>query len=195
MGDSMSAIVLSGDTSGTITLDAPAVAGTNTINLPAATGTLALTGAAVTRSQLPVGSVLQVVNSAFSTGISSSSSTLSDTGLTATITPTSATSKILVLVDLNGCGKDTGNTYMRTALLRGATNIAFLGVFEGYTGNSSSTFYGNISTNYLDSPATTSATTYKIQYSSVSNVATVYINTGQGGSLPTSTMTLLEIAA
>jgi hypothetical protein len=48
MGDSMSAIVLSGDTSGTITLDAPAIAGTNTINLPASTGTLALT------SQLPV---------------------------------------------------------------------------------------------------------------------------------------------
>jgi hypothetical protein len=136
-----------------------------------------------------------LVNSAFSTGIVSSSSTLADTGLTATITPTSATSKILVLVDLNGCGKDTGNTYMRTALLRGATTLSFLGVFEGYTGGSGSTFYGNISTNYLDSPATTSATTYKIQYSSVSNVASVYINTGQGGSYPTSTLTLMEIAA
>jgi hypothetical protein len=47
MGDSMS-IVLAGSTSGTITLQEPAVAGTNTLNLPAATGTLALT------SQLPV---------------------------------------------------------------------------------------------------------------------------------------------
>lgn len=48
MGDSMSSIVVSGDTSGAITLAAPAVSGTNTITLPASTGTVALT------SQLPV---------------------------------------------------------------------------------------------------------------------------------------------
>jgi hypothetical protein len=48
MGGAMSSIVVSGDTSGTITIAAPAVAGTNTISLPASTGTVALT------SQLPV---------------------------------------------------------------------------------------------------------------------------------------------
>jgi hypothetical protein len=48
MGDSMSSIIVSGDTSGAITIAAPAVSGTNTLTLPAATGTVALT------SQLPV---------------------------------------------------------------------------------------------------------------------------------------------
>ena len=154
-----------------------------------------ITSGTLAVGRLPVGSVLQVVNGSNSTQITSSSSTLADTGLTATITPTSATSKILVLVNLNGCGKDTGNTWLRTALLRGASIIINLGVFEGYTAGSGSAFFGNISTNYLDSPANTSAITYKIQFASVSNVATVYINTQQGGNNATSTMTLLEIAA
>jgi hypothetical protein len=48
VGGSMSSVVISGDTSGAITLSAPAVAGTNTLTLPASTGTVALT------SQLPV---------------------------------------------------------------------------------------------------------------------------------------------
>jgi hypothetical protein len=42
----MSSVVISGDTSGAITLAAPAVAGTNTINLPAATGTVMVNGPA-----------------------------------------------------------------------------------------------------------------------------------------------------
>ena len=180
-------LILNGSTSGAITLIANATAGTNTITLPAKTGTILTTASA--------GSVLQVVNATYATQTTSSSSTLADTGLTATITPTSATSKILVLVDLNGCGKDTGNTWLRTALLRGASIIINLGVFEGYTAGSGSSFFGNISTNYLDSPANTSAITYKIQFASVSNVATVYINTQQGGNVATSTITLLEIAA
>jgi hypothetical protein len=44
MGDSMSSIVISGDTSGAITLAAPAVAGTNTVTLPAAAGTVQVSG-------------------------------------------------------------------------------------------------------------------------------------------------------
>jgi len=44
MGGSMSSVVISGDTSGAITLAAPAVAGTNTINLPAAAGTVMVSG-------------------------------------------------------------------------------------------------------------------------------------------------------
>ena len=44
MGDSMSSVVISGDTSGAITLSAPAVSGTNTATLPAATGTVMVSG-------------------------------------------------------------------------------------------------------------------------------------------------------
>jgi hypothetical protein len=52
MGGVMSSIVISGDTSGTITIAAPAVAGTNTLTLPAATGTVALTSSLPSSSQL-----------------------------------------------------------------------------------------------------------------------------------------------
>ena len=44
MGDSMSSMVLSGDTSGTVTVTVPAVAGTNTVTIPAATGTVMVSG-------------------------------------------------------------------------------------------------------------------------------------------------------
>jgi len=54
MGGSMSSLVISGDTSGAITLQAPSVAGTNTLTLPAATGTIALTSGSQTFTNLTV---------------------------------------------------------------------------------------------------------------------------------------------
>ena len=69
---------------------------------------VAVTG--LSKASLPTGSVLQVVNATYSTYTTTSSSTFADTGLTATITPTSATSKILVLLNVNGVAKETGNT-------------------------------------------------------------------------------------
>jgi len=179
-------LILNGSTSGAITLAANATAGTNTLTIPAKTGTLL--------TNVSTGTVLQVINATYATQITSSSSTLADTGLTATITPSSASNKILCIVDINGCGKDTGDTWLRTALLRGVSIISYLGAFDGYTGGSGNAFFGSISTNYLDSPATTSATTYKIQFASVQNIAKVYINTAQGGFTPTSTITLMEVA-
>ena len=119
----MSSIVVSGDTSGAITIAAPAVAGTNTLTLPASTGTVALTGAAVTYSQLPTGTVLQVVNATYTPLTGTSSSTFSDTGLTATITPKFTTSKILILITHAGSRKNTNITTLSTRLLRGSTVI------------------------------------------------------------------------
>jgi hypothetical protein len=205
----MSSIVISGDTSGTITLAAPAVAGSNTLTLPLATDTLVgkattdtLTNKSIAATQLtgtiaaaalPAGSVLQVVNGTYSTQTSSSSSTFADTGLTATITPTSASSQILVLVNQTGCGKQTSNTYLQLRLLRGATVISN---FEQLAGNTSSTtqnFFGSSSVCYLDSPATTSATTYKTQLASGGNAAVVYTQV-LVGIASMSTITLMEIA-
>lgn len=60
----MSAIIISGDSSGTITLDAPAVAGTNTLTLPAATGTVALTTDAIVKKHLITSSSNVTLNSA-----------------------------------------------------------------------------------------------------------------------------------
>ena len=185
----MSSMVLSGDTSGTVTVTVPAVAGTNTITLPASTGTVVTTGSPQS------GGVIQVVSANYSTNTSTSSSTFSDTGLTASITPKFSTSKILVMVCLSTPEKNSGNTSMKSQLLRGASVICYMTDIAQYNGVTTNNLGGYLSVNYLDSPATTSATTYKVQFASQANVAAVAINGTFGGGTPVSTITLMEIAA
>ena len=177
-------IVLVGSTSGSITLQEPAVAGTTVLDLPAVSGTI------LTTTSPKAGNVIQVVNASTNSAVINTSATYADTGLTATITPTSATSKILVLADLNGVGK-TADTAVQVRLLRNGTQIVFLEDLATYTATSSTNEVGSVSTNYLDSPATTSALTYKVQFANRS--ATGNVNAQWNGG--TSTITLLEIAA
>ena len=197
MGGIMS-IILQGSTSGSITLQEPAVAGTTVLDLPAVSGTILTTassGQSIPSAALPTGSVLQVVSAVLSTEVSSSSNTLIDTGLTASITPTSSSSKILVIAQLNCCGKQTNNTYIEANLLRGSTVIQRMERLGGYNNGTSPNFIGSISSTYLDSPATTSSTTYKVQFRSAANSAIVFINATSGGNTGESTITLMEIAA
>jgi hypothetical protein len=138
------------------------------------------------------GKVLQVVMGTFSTEASSSSSTYADTGLTATITPSSTTSKILVLVAQNGVTKDISDTGATFRLLRGATGISDFQFAAAYTNSASGhNSIGSVSVNYLDSPSTTSATTYKTQFLSFNNTARVRI---QWNNIM-STIILMEIGA
>jgi hypothetical protein len=141
--------------------------------------------------QASAGKVLQVVNAQYSTAASSSSNVMADTGLTATITPRFATSTILVLVHQVGLAKTTGNTGLNIQLVRGASTVlSAIENFTGYTTNSNTIYFGGTGMTYLDSPATTSATTYKTQFSSGSNIALVQVNSGANSSI-----TLLEIGA
>ena len=138
--------------------------------------------------------VLQVVQGTFNGVVSSSSSTFADVGLSASITPLFSTSKILVMVTLEQCEKNTSSTSMKTQLLRGASVIAYMTDAAGYNGASTSNVIGTISINYLDSPATTSSTTYKVQFASQANTNSVVIGTTFGGGSGVCTMTLMEIA-
>lgn len=169
--------------SGVFTIASPNSNTSRTLNLPDAAGTLDTVQRA--------GNVLQVVNATHSTQATSSSSTFADTGLTATITPTSATSKILVLVNQAGCGKSTNDTFLNLRLLKDSTVISSFESGAGSTNTVSSNFVGSSSVCYLDSPATTSATTYKTQFSSQSNNSTVFTQVVSS----MSTITLMEIAA
>ena len=146
-------------------------------------------------TQASGGKVLQVVQGVLSAVASSSSSTLADTGLTASITPLFSTSKILITASMSSCGKETNDTYLRLALLRGSTIIQYFENIGGYTGSSSSNYIGTCAATYLDSPATTSSTTYKVQLSSGNNNAIVYISGVAATLQPKSTITLMEIAA
>jgi len=154
-------------------------------------GTLTTSARGIAKASVPAGSVLQVVNATYSTETSSSSSTYADTGLTATITPTSASSKILVLVSQVGVAKFTSDTAVGVRLLRGSTTIVQIESFSGANGSVLPNYVGSASSTFLDSPATTSATTYKTQFNSVSNTASVKVQV----SSVTSTITLMEIAA
>ncbi|MDA8721764.1 hypothetical protein N9M14_02480 [Candidatus Pelagibacter bacterium] len=139
------------------------------------------------------GKVLQVINSKYGTLVTSSSSTWSDTGLTASITPSSASNKILVFANIAGLSKSDGsNTYMGLRLLRGASEIFSLATQSGYTNSTARDSMGGDGLNYLDSPGTTSSTTYKVQFRNTPATGEVTVN--DGTALDGSTITLMEIA-
>ena len=164
-----------------------------TVTIDGTTGISAVQAGAVTTSDLPAGSVLQVVNATYGVGISTTSATYIDTGLTASITPSSATSKILVVVNMADVGKYGGTStggYGKTNIVRNSTQLIEFSKQFGYTGNTNTNSVGSVSSSYLDSPATTSSTTYKIQYALIGS-GTLELN----ASSSTSTITLMEIAA
>ena len=145
-------------------------------------------------ARLPTGSVLQVVNATYATQTTANSTTMVDTGLTATITPSSTSSKILVIVQQTGCGKDTNDTTLQLRLMRGATELLEFESSGAWTGAAGRNFIGTCGTSYLDSPATASAVTYKTQQASFNGGSNVYTQFNVGSGTPTSTITLLEIA-
>ena len=142
------------------------------------------------------GKVLQVVQATTTTSTSVASTSYTDTGLSATITPSSATSKILVLVNQRyrmDRNNDAINSSVQT--LRGATAV-YLQDFAAQlysAGETALALAGYHNANYLDSPATTSATTYKTQgkLSSTANSAVIVFQENS----TTSSMILMEIGA
>ena len=139
------------------------------------------------------GKVLQVVSAVSSTGTNNSTSTFEDiTDLTATITPSAATSKILVLVSLDWRKTSgSGSTAADFKLLRGATAIVNS---QDWTLTEAAEYATACwSINYYDSPATTSATTYKMQFRSRN--ATAAVQVGFLGANSQQSITLLEIGA
>lgn len=193
----MSSIVVSGDTSGAITLAATAVAGTNTLTLPALTGTVLTTATA--------GTVLQVVNTIKTDTFSSSTTgTWTDiTGLSVSITPKSSTNKIMIVGQVFGASNYNG--YIR--ILRDSTPILIGDTSSSRTRVTSGSFYffadNNIATTLpfsgLDSPATTSSTTYKIQFFQANSSFYVNRSIGDGDvsdqGRGISSITLMEVAA
>ena len=169
---------------GTVTLLAPITNTDRTITLPDATGTVALQGGA------GVGKVLQVVSAFTTTNTSTTSSSyVAVTNLTASITPSSASSKILVLVNMNLYGTASATEAAVTIYRGGADLTAGAGFADAYTGSTELIMQTPMM--YLDSPSSTSSLTYA-----------VYIKRTQGaGTLQTSlrgttnTITLMEIGA
>jgi len=159
------------------------------ITYPVATATGSAT-------QASAGRVLQVVQGTTTTYTTTTSGSFTDTNLSASITPSSSSSKILVLVTQNiyvdSGGADNGGA---TQIVRNATGVfgsansnSFYINANGITAGTALVMY--IGMNYLDSPATTSATTYKTQMRA-ENSSTIVAQVNNN----TSSITLMEISA
>jgi len=195
-GGVMSKIRLYGDTSGFVELAAPDVSDDGVLVLPtAAQGILAANGG--------LGSnVVQTVKT--NTYASSTTGLQNVTGLSATITPTSDTQKILVIVQLSASQSDSASARLTWDITGGNA-----GNYIGDTGLTARTINGDRYTSsvyeswgalhsfvgvYLDSPATASPVTYQVRVGVSGGVAYVNRN-GIGEMTGASSITLIEVAA
>lgn len=150
----------------------------------------------INHNTLPSGSVLQVVQNESGNQFapSSGAATWQDSGYTVTITPKSTSNKILVSLVCHGIIRNSGVIGIK--LLRGTTEIWET---DGYSSDANDWQHTNFSFTYLDSPATTSATTYKVQMYS-GNITSSLLETrmnyhsGTSGFDPHAQMIAQEIA-
>ena len=171
-------VKLVGATSGSVSLQAPASTsgGANRVlTLPDINSTVDTTGRA--------GNILQVIQAVKTdTATTTSENTFVDTGLSVSITPSSASNKILVTANLNFSAGDMQNIAWR--LVRGSTDLYMGDAASNRTRASGAV---RVSTNqdaehqnctsiFLDSPNTTSATTYKVQWCRTYSTSTIYMN-------------------
>ena len=191
-------IKLNGATSGSVSLDVPAVVGGDF--------NLSLPGAGTVDRLERAGNILQVVEGDTSTEVIVSTTTYTDTGLSATITPTSATSKVLVIVDQQAFGNRTSSeqgfglrlyrdaTLLHDPLANATGPFDYYGAFSGST---ASLFSVRANLSFLDSPNTTSAVTYKTQGRpfSTANTGTANFQSAGVANGGSSRIILMEVAA
>ena len=138
----------------------------------------------LTWAEIGGGKILQVIQGTDTTELSTTSTSLVDTGLSVNITPSSSSNKILVLADVQG--QMGANVGWGGSIVRGSTVILETNTYSNYGGDSQQ----NMRSSYvkLDSPSSTSELTYKTQVKCY-NPGTVLINEGSN---PT-TITVMEI--
>jgi len=184
------------------TVSAPALTGTDSntgITFPSAdtikfsTGgveRMQITNSGVSGTGISAGKILQVVHGSTTTTFTTTSATLADIGVSASITPSSSSNKVFVFGNIGGI-ETSGDNYGQGALLRDSTTIiADLDRGIGFTGDSTRQFT-NAPFFILDSPNSTSSITYKLQFRIPAGGGTI---TTQTNSSP-STITLFEVAA
>jgi len=137
------------------------------------------------------GGVIQTVYASTSTSVTNTTSTYQDTGLTATITPTSSTSKIVVLVQQSiGTNGTASSPYANVKLQRdGSDRLVAYSIAYTISNGGNESNYVYCGFNYLDSPATTSAVTYKTVFNRAGGTTARVQSDGSA-----STMILMEVS-
>ena len=191
---------------GSFSLQAPSSSANNRVfTLPDSADATLLTSTSAT------GKILQVVQAVKTDTQSTTSATFADvSGLSVSITPASSSNKILVRCNVYGSAqqnsfagykvlRDSTALGLGTAATGNQTNVSF----STFITNNSSSAYGlrNGSFEFLDSPSSSSSLTYKIQFASIFNSHTVYINRGYTtdnsamNMFASSSITVMEVAA
>ena len=158
--------------SGVFTISSPATSTDRTLTLPDEAGTVLtsasslasanLTGS-VPSSAMPAGSVLQVVSTFSSTGVVNNTSTYTDAGLTIVITLSSTSNKVLIQATVPWLlGTNNGSAQMQFRITRDGTALTSNLVYNNVS--SIVQLGGTQMISWVDSPATTSAVTYKVQF-------------------------------
>lgn len=158
-------------------------------------------------SNLPGGGkLLQIVSATVDTQSTTTNTSLTNTAVTASITPSSASSKVFVTVTFTAGSDSSENNIMGFGLRRDSTDIGISTTATGSRvnvttgpGKTGNNFLGSATISHLDSPSTTSATTYYLTFLARSGYTTHINKTGSDGNNSytyrgSSTITLMEIA-
>ena len=186
---------LNGSSSGYTAIDAPAASGSNTLVLPAdngSNGEFLQTNGSGTLDWSAAGKILQVSTTATEVATSTTSTSYVDaTGMSLAITPSSTSSKIIIVC----CGtvNAIGSTYWAYfTLLRGSTDLGNpsngKGLLGLYSNGSAADTHAPMTMFYVDSPNTTSQITYQVYGKLASGSGPAYFNSQTIG-----TLTVLEI--
>ena len=135
-----------------------------------------------TGNALGGGKILQVVSQNIGTTVTNNTSTYADTGVTVDITPSATSSKILVIATINGIVKVSGNsgTGLILQLQRDGSGLSL--AYSGHNGVSDNVYMSTVTYGYVDSPSSTSALTYKVQFKNNYNGAGVKVNSDSADS-------------
>ena len=136
----------------------------------------------ITSAILPAGSVLQVVSGYTTTQVSlaSSGTSYTDTGLSCAITPSATSSSVLIIAH-QSFGKNNTDTQIDAQLVRASTVVLPNWLNDDVrTSDAQGLYLPPAALVYIDSPSTTSATTYKTQFRNAAGAGTVYVNTNSG---------------
>ena len=195
----MSKIALSPNASGTgvFTIASPSGNTDRTLTLPDEAGTV-LTTAGIPASAMPAGSVIQVVSTSSSTAMTVYADYPQTSGITASITPSSSSSKIFVIANIQTHADNAGTN---------ANKIAVFGVKNNTSGttfgtrrmgasfsNSGADIFQIVPISVLDTPNSTNTQTYEILYGRYSSGFNNGAVINGGGLSPVTTLTLMEIA-
>ena len=153
--------------------------------------TTTITGATgIDNIKAATGAVLQVVSGVTTTRDTTTSSSWVATTIAATITPSSTSSKVFIVVSTSGNTNNTSSHNLYYSIFKGTANLGNATYGMGEVRGVSANIRAGINPSYLDSPNTTSATTYTLYfYSNGGSTVEIPANAGQ-----TRSITLMEIA-